>query len=129
MTNSNATTEITCPRCHGFDAFARFGHIAHGKCLRCLGAKTIEVDSWKLAESGRIARETQTANANAVFAGKYTAAAEGMECVGMLFSDFASANEERHARNSREGDTRWAVAKWDGECFRYRDGSAVKWSA
>jgi hypothetical protein len=42
-----AVTEVTCPRCAGFArAFERFGHVANGRCLRCAGALTIEIDAF-----------------------------------------------------------------------------------
>ena len=124
MTNAAATTTVTCPRCHGFDAFTRFGHIANGKCLRCFGAKTIEVDTAKL-NSARGSNAAAIAKANAECAAKpYIVAHDGCETVDRLYATWSEARAklERLAGNGCAN----RIAKWDGKCFRYRDGAAVK---
>jgi hypothetical protein len=122
--NTAATTTVTCPRCHGFDAFARFGHIANGKCLRCLGAKTIEVSTAKLnAARGSNAKAIAKANAEAA-AKPYTIACDGCETVGSMYATWEQAREKlaRLAGNGYQN----RIAKWDGKCYRYRDGTKVK---
>lgn len=124
--NNTATTTVTCPRCHGFDnAYTRFGHIANGKCLRCLGAKTVEVDTAKL-NSARGSNATAIAKAKAECDAKpYIVFCDG-GTVGKQYATWqeARAKLDRLAGNGYEN----RIAKWDGECFRYRDGTQVKFS-
>ena len=121
------TTTVTCPRCHGFDnAFTRFGHIAHGKCLRCMGSKTVEIATWKLEEQ-KTADAASLARANAeMMACPYIVAVDGMECIGSMFETWEAANDwtNRLGRNDY-GDV-FKIAKWDGECHRYRSGIKVR---
>lgn len=122
MNNTNATTNVTCPRCHGFDnAFTRFGHIAHGKCLRCLGAKTVEVDTAKLNS----ARAGSKAKAAKVAAERpYILAVDGMECIPSVYKTWEAARSaSMYGVETEAGVLR--IAKWDGECYRYRDGARV----
>ena len=124
--NTAATTTVTCPRCHGFDnAFTRFGHIANGKCLRCLGAKTIEVSTAKLNSERAVSAEKQRANLDAHYSQRpYAVLCDGVECVAESFSTWGEAHAELKDRRAYNADLR--IAKWDGECFRYRDGASVK---
>ena len=123
----SATTTVTCPRCYGFsDAFARFGHIVHGKCLRCLGAKTIEIATWRLEER-KIATAATLACANAEMTARpYIVAVDGMECIGSMFATWEAANDWKNRLGRNDYGDVFKVAKWDGECHRYRDGTAVK---
>ena len=127
MNNTAATTTVTCPRCHGFDnAFTRFGHVAQGKCLRCLGAKTVEVDTAKL-DSARGSNATAIAKAKAECDAKpYIVAHDGCETVGSMYATWqeARAKLDRLAGNGYEN----RIAKWDGCCYRYRDGAQVRFA-
>jgi hypothetical protein len=126
MNNTSATTTVTCPRCHGFDnGFTRFGHIAHGKCLRCLGAKTVEVDTAKLNAQ----RAGSLAEADAYHSARpYILAVDGMECIASSYQTWEAARASHmYGVQNDDGDT-FRIAKWDGECHRYRDGTRVKFS-
>jgi hypothetical protein len=123
---TNSTTEVTCPRCHGFDnAFTRFGHIAHGKCLRCLGAKTVEVDTAKLNARA----DASLAKAHAYYSARpYIVAVDGMETIASNYKTWEEARASHmYGLVNDDGDT-FSIAKWDGECFRYRNGDRVKLS-
>ena len=124
MTNTAATTTVTCPRCHGARYFNAFGHIVSGKCFLCAAVGTIEVDTAKL-NSSRGSNAAAIAKANAECAAKpYIVAHDGCETVGTLYATW----QEARAKLDRLAGNGYAnrIAKWDGECFRYRDGSAVK---
>ena len=125
MNTTAATTTVTCPRCHGFDAFKRFGHIADGKCLRCLGAKTIEVDTAKLNAH----RAGSLAEADAYHsAHPYILAVDGMETIASNYQTWEAARASYlYGQTNDDGDA-FQIAKWDGECHRYRDGTRVKFS-
>lgn len=119
------TTTVTCPRCHGFDnAFTRFGHIAHGKCLRCMGTKTVEIATWKLEEQKTVSAEKQRANLDAHYSQRpYAVLCDGVECVSESFPTWGEAHKELTDRRAYNAHLR--IAKWDGECFRYRSGVKV----
>lgn len=126
MSTTAATTTITCPRCHGFDnAFTRFGHVAQGKCLRCLGAKTIEVSTAKLNDH----RAGSLAKADAYHSARpYILAVDGMETIASSYQTWEAARASHlYGQTNDDGDT-FRIAKWDGECHRYRDGKRVKFA-
>ena len=121
------TTTVTCPRCLGFDnAFTRFGHIAHGKCLRCMGTKTVEIATWKLEEQ-KTADAASLARANAEnMARPYIVAVDGMECIGSTFTTWEAANDWKNRLGCNDDGDVFKVAKFDGESYRYRSGVKVR---
>jgi len=125
MTDANATTTVTCPRCHGFDnAFERFGHVAQGRCLKCLGAKTIEMSTAKLNAQ----RAEAVANADAYYSKRpYCVAVDGMETCSLTFPTWEAAREWIGEGVTSYSGQPFRIAKWDGERHRYRDGTPVEW--
>ena len=126
MTTTTAThmTTVPCPRCHGFEnAFTRFGHIAHGKCLRCLGARTVEVPTWKLNEQRAANAATKAKAAAEMMARPYIVAFDGMESISHTHATFEAARADVIEHDGWKGAR---VAKFDGEFYRYRDGARVR---
>jgi hypothetical protein len=121
------TTTVTCPRCLGFDnAFTRFGHIAHGKCLRCMGSKTVEIATWKLEERTAATAATLAKAKAEMMARPYIVAVDGMECIGSMFETWEAANDWKNRLGCNDYGDAFRVAKWDGECHRYRSGVKVR---
>lgn len=123
---ASTTTTVTCPRCHGFDAFARFGHVANGRCLRCFGAGTVEVATWKLAQQRA---STATARAAALaeqVARPYIVAVDGMETIASTYTTWAAAHSWAKELGSNDDGDAFRVAKFDGSVYRYRDGVEVR---
>jgi hypothetical protein len=121
-------TTVTCYRCHGFkNAFARFGHIAYGRCFLCAGNLTIEIPTWKF-EQHKAANAKAIAESHRRFAERpYILAVDGMETVASIYATWEQArNAQAYGRETEHGTLR--IAKWDGECHRYRDGSRVRFA-
>jgi len=121
-----STTTVTCPRCHGARYFDRFGHIVSGKCFLCAAVGTVDVDTAKL-NGARGSNAKAIAKANAENAAKpYIIAHDGIETVGGMYATWeqARAKLDRLAGNGYQN----RIAKWDGECYRYRDGAQVKFA-
>lgn len=124
MTTNTATTTVTCPRCHGFEnAFTRFGHIAHGRCLQCLGAKTIEVSTAKLNS----ARAGSIAAADAYYSTRpYCCVVDGCDSVGNSFATWEAARAWLGDGKVNDFGEAFRIAKWNGKRHCYRDGTPVK---
>jgi len=113
------TTTVTCYKCHGARYFDKFSHIVSGVCFTCGGAGVVDIDSSKF--------ESRTCLADAGYSERpYTVIPDGAECISVTFKTWEAAREWLGDGKTNDFGEKFRIAKWDGECHRYRDGAKVK---
>lgn len=129
MNTNTATIETTCNRCAGYKTFTAFAHVAGGTCFDCGGTGLVSgaVLARQAAKVDRYNREVakeQTRFAAFRMSAPYTVSYDGIETVGSHFRTWADAKEHAAELEAFHGG-RYRVCKWDGQAYRYRDGSTV----
>lgn len=130
-TTTNTKIKIKCTRCNGF-GFCSFKHIDGGRCFQCWGDGFVVVDAEEYAAeraAEEMAKKARIKAANeAQLRRPYTVWCDNVsECIGREFATWEEAKAWSVELSERNGYT-YRVAKFDGECFRYRDGQQVKWA-
>lgn len=113
------TTTVTCYKCHGARYFDKFSHIVSGVCFTCGGAGVVDIDSSKL--------ESRTKSADAGYSERpYTVIPDGAECISVTFQTWEAARDWLGDGKTNDFGEKFRIAKWDGKCHRYRDGTKVR---
>jgi hypothetical protein len=119
---TTTTTTVTCYKCNGARYFDKFAHIVSGVCFTCGGAGVVDIDSSKL---GSCTGSTETAN-DYYSQRPYTVVCDGAECISVTFKTWEAARDWLGDGMVSDCGQKFRIAKWDGKCMRYRDGSKVK---